>query len=583
LLGEESYVIGKLARGAIGTPHLDGNPRLCMASAVVGYTRSFGTDGPPSSYEDIDHADCIMAIGANLTDAHPVLGGRLVARLTRGGCTLITVDPRAVQVARLSQIYLPIRPGTDVALLNALQHVIIRDGMVDTAYVNAHTTGYDELRALVARYTPERAAEICGIPAEKIEEVARIFGRSRAALTLWTMGINQTNGATAAVNQICNLHLLTAQIGRPGAGPFSITGQPSSMDFRQVGGGPALPGYRSLLVEAHRREVAELWGVPVERLPERTTPAHRIFQGLEAGDIRALWNIGTNPAVSFPDQAWARRVLERTEFLVVQDGYHPTETTEYADVVLPAAIWGEKTGTFTNAERRVNLLRQAVAPPGEARSNFDIVCEVGRRMGYGDLFAFNTTEEAFEEIKVLNANRPPELRGITYARLEREGGLQWPVPHLGHPGTPRLYTDGRFNTPDGRARLWAMEYTPPPEVPDAEYPFWLNTGRVQEHWHTLTKTGRIPELISWVPEAYVEVNPTDAVRLGIRSGQRVAVSSRRGRVEVIARVTAQVAPGTVFLSFHFGKQTSNALTGQFFDPLSFEPIYKQSAVKLERL
>jgi len=407
LLQEESYVIGKFARGAIGTPHLDGNPRLCMASAVVGYIRSFGTDGPPSNYEDLDHADCIMVIGANLNEAHPVLGGRLMARLARGGCTLITVDPRAVQLARLSQIYLPIRPGTDVALLNAIQHVLIRDGLLDNAYINAHTQGFEELRALVDQYPPSRAAEICGVAAESIEEAARIFGRAQAALTLWTMGINQTNQATVAVNQICNLHLLTGQIGRPGTGPFSITGQPSSMDFRQAGGGPALPGYRSLGVERHRREVAELWGVPFERLPTSTTPAHRIFQGVETGDIRALWVIGTNPAVSFPDQGWARRVLQQAELLVVQDGYHPTETTNYATVVLPAAIWGEKTGTFTNAERRVNLLRQAVAPPGEARSDFDIVCEVGRRLGYGDLFAFNSTEDAFEEIKVLNATARP--------------------------------------------------------------------------------------------------------------------------------------------------------------------------------
>lgn len=583
LLQEEYYVLGKLARGVLGTPHFDGNPRLCMASAVVGYARSFGTDGPPSSYEDLDRADCILVTGANLTECHPILGGRLVARLARGGCTLIVVDPRAIQVARMAQIYLPIRPGTDVALLNAMQHVLIRDGLVAAAYIAEHTRGFDELRALVAQYPPQRAAEICGVPAEKIESAARAFGRARAALSLWTMGINQTNGATAAVNQICNLHLLTGQIGRPGTGPFSITGQPSSMDFRQAGGGPSLPGYRSLAVERHRREVAEVWGVPPERLPTRTTPTHEIFRGVDAGEIKALWIIGTNPAVSFPDQAWTRRMLERAEFLVVQDGYHPTETTEHADVVLPAAIWGEKTGTFTNSERRVNLLRQAVAPPGQARSDFDIICEVGRRLGHRALFDYGGTEAAFDELKALTAGRPCDLRGISHDRLERERGLQWPCPTADHPGTTHLYRDGVFNTADGRARLWAIDYTPPPESPDAEYRFWLNTGRVQEHWHTLTKTGKIPELARWVPEAYVEVNPRDARSLRIRSGDRVAVSSRRGRVELIAQVTAQVAPGSVFMPFHWGKQAANALTGRFFDPISFEPIYKQSAVKLERL
>lgn len=583
LLQEENYVIGKLARGALGTPHLDGNPRLCMASAVVGYTRSFGSDGPPNAIEDLDETDWVMIIGANLHAAHPIMGGRLMARLQRGGCKLVVVDPRAHQFSRLADHYLPIRPGSDVALLNGMQHVLVRDGLIDRSYIDAHTVDFDEVAALVAGYPPERAAALCGIPAGQIEEVARSFGKARAAISLWSMGINQHASGVAAVNQICNLHLLTGQIGRPGAGPFSFTGQPSSMDFRQAGGGPALVGYRRFDDDNHRREVAGAWGIDPAHLPRVSTPAPRIWEAVLAGDIDVLWVIATNPAVSFPDLGWTEQVLERVPTLIVQDGYYPTETTEHADIFLPAAIWGEKTGTFTNLDRRVNLLRQAVKPIGEARSDFDIVCEVGRRLGFERMFPFQTTEEAFNEFKELTAGRPLDMRGITYERLEREGGLRWPVPDENHPGTARRYTDGRFYRPDGRAKLWAIEYEPPLEQPDEQYPFWLNTGRVQEHWHTLTKTGRIPEIMARVPEAYLEVNPDDAAELGIRSGQRVRVWNRRGEVELVARVTARVAPGSLFIPFHFGKQAANRLTGQFFDPFSWQPAYNHIAVGLERV
>jgi ferredoxin-nitrate reductase len=581
LLQEEYYVLSKLARGAIGTPHLDGNPRLCMASAVVGYNRSFGSDGPPNAYADLDETDCVMVIGANLHEAHPIIGGRLMARLQRGGCGLIVVDPRAIQFARLADVYLPIRPGTDVALLNALQHIAVRDGHVDQAYVDAHTNGYDELEALVADYPPERAAQICEVPAEKIEQAAEVFLEADAATTLWTMGINQQVAGTAAVNQINNLHVVTGNIGRPGAGPFSITGQPSSMDFRQAGGGSSLPGYRSLTNEAHREEVAEAWGIEVGRVPEVTTPAHQIWEGIERGEITFLWVIGTNAAVSFPHLSWANAVLEQVPTLVVQDIFSDTETAAYADIFLPAAMWGEKTGTFTNSERRVNLLRQAVQPIGQARSDFDIVVEVGRRLGHADLFDFDSTESAFDEFKALTGGRPCDLRGITYERLEAERGLQWPVPSEDHPGTPRLYTDGRFNTEDGRMVLHAMDYVPPAEEPDEAYPFWLNTGRVQEHWHTMTKTGRIPELVRRVPESFVELNPRDARRLGVASGDMVRVRTRRGEVVLQALVTAKTAPGSLFIPFHFARQAVNGLTGPFFDPYSSQPALKQSAAAID--
>lgn len=585
LLQEEYYAISKLARGALGTPNLDGNPRLCMASAVVGYIRSFGSDGPPNSYEDLEATDYVYLTGANLHEAHPIIGGRLMARIQRGGCKLVVADPRAIQFTRLADIYLPIRPGSDVALLNAMQHVVLREGLVDRDYLAAHTTGIEDVEELVGDYPPERAAQICGVPATDIEAAALGFAEADAAMSAWTMGINQQTRGTAAVNQLCNLHLMTAQIGRPGAGPFSITGQPSSMDFRQAGGGPSLPGYRSLANEEHRQQVADAWGIDVARLPEDSRAAGQIWQSIEDGDIRFLWVIGTNPAVSFPETLWATDVLRRVDTLVVQDIF-PTETTELADVLLPAAMWGEKTGTFTNSERRVNLLKQAVEPVGQARSDFDIVVDVGRRLGYGELFTFTTTEEAFDEFKALTGGRPCDLRGITYARLEAENGLQWPVPQDTHPGTPRLYVDGRFNTPDGRAVLHAMDHVPPDEEPDDDYPFWLNTGRVQEHWHTMTKTGRIPSVLKRVPENYVEINPADAREYGIDPGDRVRIRSRRGEMEVIARVTATVAPRSLFVSMHFGplfgSRPVNDLTGRFFDALSNQPAFKHTAAMIER-
>jgi ferredoxin-nitrate reductase len=586
LLQEEFYTLSKLARGAIKTPNLDGNPRLCMASAVTGYQRSFGTDGPPSCYDDLAETDLVYLTGANLHEAHPILGGRLMARLARGGCKLVVADPRAIQFAQLADLYLPIRPGTDVALLNAMQHVLVRDGFVDRRYVEAHTTGFDELAALVADTPPSWAAPICGVPAADIETAARWFGEADAALSLWTMGINQQTRGTAAVNQLCNLHLLTGQLGRPGAGPFSITGQPSSMDFRQAGGGGSLPGYRSLAKPEHRQQIADAWGIDVADLPEAPVSAPRIWECIEAGEIRFLWVIGTNPAVTFPDTLWATEVLRSVDTLVVQDVFE-TETTDLADVVLPAAMWGEKSGTFTNSERRVNVLRQAVAPHGRARSDFDIFVEVGHRLGYGELFPFQSTEDAFDEFKALTEGRPCDLRGITYDRLEAAGGLQWPVPHEGHPGTPRLYTDGRFNTEDGRAVLHAMPYEPPMEEPDEAFPFWLNTGRVQEHWHAMSKTGRIPAVLKRSPESYVEVNPTDAERLGIRSGQRVRLRSRRGEMELAARVTAKVAPGSLFVPMHFGPRFGsrpvNDLTGRFFDEFSSQPALKHTAATIEKV
>ncbi len=579
---EEYYVLGKLMRAGIGTNNVDGNTRMCMASAVVGHIRSFGTDGPVGSYEDIEQADVIMIVGSNMAECHPILFGRVVRARAERGTKLICVDPRITQVARIADIHLPIRPGTDLVLLNAMAHVLIKEGMVDHDYVRNHTTGYDELAAHLEKYTPAHAAEVCGVPEADIVAAARMYGQAARSLSMWVMGINQSVNGTQANNALHNLNLLQGKIGKPGCASFSITGQPAAMASREVGGSSSYPGYRSYKNEQHRREVAALWGVPYEKLPKESPPITKILDMAIEGKVKALWVICTNPLMSLPDQNHVRKALESLDLLVVQDAYETADTAALAHIYLPAAMWAEKSGIYVNSERRLNLLKPAAKPPGEARTDFDIIVDVARRMGYGDLFPFRSTEEAFEEIKRMTRGRPNDYTGVTYARIEQYKGLQWPVPDRSSTGTPRLYADGRFNTPDGRAKLWAMDPAPLPEEPDDEYPILLNTGRVQEHYHTGTKTRKVEELNDLVPGAYVEINPADAERLGIRYGDRVVIESRRGHIEAKAVITQIVAPGSCFVPMHFNEGPSNQLTVWAIDPYSGEPNFKQAAVRIRK-
>jgi len=584
LVTEEFYALGKLVQLGIGTPNLDGNTTLCMATAVSGYKRSFGSDGPPGAYDDFEHADVILLIGANVAENHPILCWRLRANPS---ATVIVVDPRVTKTAMLADMHLPIRPRSDLALLNGIIHFVIEHDLVDTGYIARHTTGFDNLRESVRGYTPTRVAELTGLSPEVICRVAWTYARARAAFIGWTMGVNHSTKGTETVNAINNLALITGNIGRAGAAPFSITGQCNAMGTREAGFASSMPGYRRFESPADREELARLWDVAPERIPAARGLAYPdIIQAAIDRRIRALWIIATNPVVSFPNHRALHQALTNLDFLVVQDGYHPTPTSEYAHLVLPAAMWGEKEGTYTNSERRVSKVNRAVSPPGEARPDFDIFLGLAGVMGMrNELFpGWAAPADAFEEWKRVSAGRLCDYSGMTYKSIDQHGGLQWPLPAGAvHDGAPRrLYSDGRFQTADGRAHLIPVEWEPFPDQPDEEFPFVLNTGRTVEHWHTRTKTSKVPILERLSPHAWVEMNPADARARRLKPQEQVDIVSRRGRVQnVELRVTETVAPGQLFVPFHYVEANANQVTQSAFDPFSREPNYKQSAVRVE--
>lgn len=575
LVTEEFYTLGKLVQLGFRTKNFDGNTTLCMASAVSGYKRSFGSDGPPGAYEDLEKSDLIFLIGANIADNHPILCYRLEKNPQK---TLIVADPRVTKTAMMADLYLPLKPRTDIALLNGMMHLLIKENKVDSAYIEKHTTGFEKLAQSLEAYTPGRVSEITGLPVETILKVTRLYANARAPFIGWTMGVNHSTQGTETVNAICNLALITGNIGRMGASPFSITGQCNAMGTRESGFTSSLPGYRKFENAGHRSELAMLWEVQEEEIPTGRGLAYPdIIEGVLRGKIKGLWIIATNPLVSFPNQKYLLEALERLEFLVVQDGYHPIPTSEAADLVLPAAVWGEKEGTFTNSERRVSKVNKAVEPPGEARTDFDIFLMIAKELGVSDrLFpGWTGPEDAFNEWKKVSRGRLCDYSEMTYQSIEKQGGIQW--------GGARLYSDGVFQTEDGRAKLWAIENERPPENPDEEYPFLLNTGRTVEHWHTRTKTGEIPLLNRLSPEAWVEMNSRDAKKLKLQQGDYVRVESRRGAIErVVLRVTETVAPGQIFIPFHYAEANANNLTVNACDPISREPNYKQAAVRIEK-
>jgi assimilatory nitrate reductase catalytic subunit len=584
LVTEEFYTLGKLVQLGMGTSNYDGNTTLCMSTAVAGYKRSFGSDGPPGAYEDLERADVIMLVGANIAENHPILCWRLQSN---PDATVIVVDPRVTKTAMLADLHLPIRPRADLALINGLIHIIIEHNLIDREYVERHTTGFDALRESVRTYTPERVADITGLSTDLILKTAWTYARARAAFIGWTMGVNHSTKGTETVNAINNLALITGNIGRVGAAPFSITGQCNAMGTREAGFASIMPGYRKFESAGDRAELAELWQVPVERMPAVRGLAYPdIVEAVLEKKIRGLWIIATNPVVSFPNHEALKQALEELEFLVVQDGYHPTPTSEYAHLMLPAAMWGEKEGTYTNSERRVSKVNRAVAPPGDARTDFEIFLGFAEALGVRDeLFpGWTKPADAFEEWKRVSAGRLCDYSGMTYRAIEQHGGIQWPFrPDETSPeASRRLYTDGVFKTNEGRAQLIPVQWEPFPEQPTSEFPFVLNTGRTVEHWHTRTKTGKVPILERLSPCAWVEINPRDARTLRVKPQDRVDIVSRRGRVSgVEVRVTETVAPGQVFVPFHYVEANANQMTQSAFDPFSREPNYKQSAVRIE--
>jgi NADPH-dependent sulfite reductase flavoprotein alpha-component len=591
---EAQYLANKLAKGFIGTNQIESNSRLCMAGAATGYKLSLGADGPPGSYEDFDAADVFLVIGSNMADCHPVLFLRLMERV-KAGAKLIVVDPRRTATADKADLFLQIRPGTDLALLNGLLHLLVEGGHIDTAFIADRTEGWEAMPELLAGYPPATVAEITGLAEDDIRTAAEWIGTAGAWMSCWTMGLNQSTHGTWNTNALINLHLATGAICRPGSGPFSLTGQPNAMGGREMGYmGPGLPGQRSALVEEDRAFTERLWGLPAGTIRRDGTGQGTVemFRRMAGGDIKACWIICTNPVASVANRKTVIDGLEAAEFVVTQDAFADTETNAYADVVLPGALWTEAEGVLVNSERDLTLAQRAADPPGQALPDWQIIARVACAMGYEDAFSYACAEEIFEELKrAWNPATGYDLRGVTYRRL-RAGPVQWPAPDPDGPGrNPIRYLDGDgpvFPTASGRAVFFARPHMPAAELPDEAFPFVLGTGRLQHQWHTLTKTGRVARLNRLDPAPFIEVHPRDARELGIGEGDQVEVASRRGRAVLPAVVTERVRPGCCFAPFHwndlFGEYLSiNAVTSDAVDPLSLQPEFKACAVSLAKV
>ncbi|MFJ7291463.1 molybdopterin-dependent oxidoreductase [Streptomyces collinus] len=592
---EAQYLANKLAKGFVGTNRIESNSRLCMASAGTGYKLSLGADGPPGSYDDFDRADAFLVIGSNMADCHPILFLRMMERV-KAGAKLIVVDPRRTATAAKADLFLQVRPGTDLALLNGLLHLLHEGGHTDPEFVADHTEGWEELPGFLADYAPAAVAEITGIAEDDLRTAARLIGEAgRRWMSCWTMGLNQSTHGTWNTNALVNLHLATGAICRPGAGPFSLTGQPNAMGGREMGYmGPGLPGQRSVLVAEERAFTEEVWELPPGTL--RADGAGQgtveMFRQMADGEIKACWIICTNPVASVANRRTVIEGLEAAEFVVTQDVFTDTETNAYADVVLPGAMWSEAEGVFVNSERSLTLTRPAADPPGEAMADWRIIAEVACAMGYEKGFSYDSAEQVFEEIKRFwNPKTGWDLRGVSYGRL-RETPVQWPAAREDGPErNPIRYVDEeglRFPTASGRAAFFARPHLPAAEMPDDDYPFVLNTGRVQHQWHTLTKTGKVAKLSKLNPGPFVELHPADATALGAADGDLVEVASRRGRAVLPAVVTDRVRQGCCFAPFHwndlFGEYLSiNAVTSDAVDPLSFQPEFKVCAVSLAKV
>jgi sulfite reductase (NADPH) flavoprotein alpha-component len=604
---ESQYLINKLAKGFVGTNNIESNSRLCMASAGAGYKLSLGSDAPPGSYQDFDKADLFFVIGANMADCHPILYLRMMDRV-KAGARLIVVDPRKTATAEKAHLFLQIKPGTDLALLNGLLYLLHRQGKTDPSFIERYTDGWDTMPDFLADYTPEHVSAITGLAVADIERAAQWLGEAPNFMTCWTMGLNQSSHGTWNTNALCNLHLATGQICRPGSGPFSLTGQPNAMGGREMGYmGPGLPGQRSLLVEEERRFVEKLWGVPEGRISTRMGKGTvDMFQRMADGEIKACWIICTNPVATVPNRKIVIDGLRAAEVVIAQDAFIDTETTRYADILLPGALWAEAEGVMINSERNITLMQPAVPPPGEALADWEIVARVARAMGFVEGFSYNSAEEVFEEIKrAYNPKTGYDLRGVSYARL-RETPVQWPCAsteqsdrnpiryrNTGISQPLKVLPDGSqpellFATDSGRARFHPRPHVDPEEMPDAQFPFTLNTGRLQHQWHTLTKTGKIATLNKLNPSPFVEVHPEDAAELGIRNRDPVRLRSRRGEAVLPALVSDRVLPGSCFAPFHwndlYGENLAvNAVTSDRIDPISQQPELKVCAVALERI
>ena len=621
---EEYYTLAVLGKAGLGTPHMDGNTRLCTATSAAALKLSFGTDGQPGSYTDIDTTETILHVGHNIASQQTVLWTRILDRLHGSNPPkLIVIDPRETATAKEADVHLAPKVGTNVPVLNGLLNLMIESGHIDRDYIDAHTVGFEELKQTISKWTPEKVEEVANVPASKLRAAAEILGTTRSLVSTALQGVYQSMQATAAACQVNNIHLIRGLIGRPGCAIYQMNGQPTAQNTRECGADGDLPGFRNWGNSEHINELAQLWNVEPNIIPHWSPPTHamQIWRYAEQGSIKMLWISATNPAVSLPELPRVRKILEKEDlFVIVQDAFM-TETAQLADVVLPAAIWGEKTGCFTNVDRTVHISHQAIEPPGEARSDFDIFLDYARRMDFKDkdgapLIKWKTPEEAFEAWKECTRGRPCDYTGMSYAKLTGGSGIQWPCNEKYPDGTTHLYTDGKFNTssdycetyghdlttgaaippeeykandPKGKAFLRATDYEPPHEEPDGEYPLWLTTGRVVYHFHTRTKTARSKELHNAAPDGFVQISTEDAVKYGIASGDMIEVVSRRGRVIEPAQI-GDIEPGLVFIPFHYGywdnsnrPRAANELTITEWDAVSKQPHYKYAAVKIRKL
>jgi sulfite reductase (NADPH) flavoprotein alpha-component len=604
---EAQYLANKLTKGFIGTNQIESNSRLCMASAGSGYKLSLGADGPPGSYQDFDQADVFFVIGANMADCHPILFLRMLDRI-KAGAKLIVVDPRRTATAEKADLFLQISPGSDLALLNGLLHLIVENGHTDAGFIAEFTEGWEVMPSFLQQFTPDKVSEITGIPAEDIRTAARWIGEAANWMSCWTMGLNQSTHGTWNTNAICNLHLATGAICKPGSGPFSLTGQPNAMGGREMGYmGPGLPGQRSVASADDRDFVEEQWGIRRGSLrTEAGTGTVDMFSRMANGQIKACWIICTNPVATVANRKTVLAGLEAAELVITQDAFFETETNQYADVLLPAALWTESEGVMINSERNLTLFQPAVKAPGQALPDWQIIARIACEMGFSESFSYDSAEEVFEEIKRFwNPATGYDLRGASYDRL-RQTPLQWPCPpdstndrnpirylNDGVSQTQMVREDGSvpplaFARPNGRAMFFPRPHMPPEEMPDDDYPFLLNTGRLPHQWHTMTKTGKVAKLNKLNPGPFVEIHPDDAARLQISDDDPVEIASRRGRAVLPAAVTDRVRPGNCFAPFHwndtFGEYLSiNAVTNDAVDPVSHQPEFKACAVTVTKI
>jgi len=582
MTNEKCYAMGKFARAVLGTRHVDYNGRLCMSSAAVAYAKAFGIDRSPIPMTDIPNADCLVAVGVNMSECFPVMM-QWVWRARDRGASLIVLDPRETPLARTADLWLPVRSGTDMVVLNTMLNLLIQDGMIDEEYIRERTVGWEQVRETVAKYTPEEAQRISGVPAERIITAARMYGRAATSLIMHARGIEHSSHGVNTCLACTNLALARGQVGKLGGGTMMVTGQGNGQGGREMGQkANQLPGYRHIDVDEDRRFIAQVWGIPVEEMPWEGAAATEMIHLMAKGDIKSCMIACSNLMVSLPDNQTVRRALQQLDPLIVVD-FFMSETAELADVVLPAAVWCEDEGTTTNLEGRVVKINKAVEPLGESKADWEILVELAKRMGKERIFSYRSARDIWNDLRKATKGGAADYSGMSWEKIDEEQGMFWPCPDEGHPGTPRLFTE-RFGHPDGKARFIAVEYQPPAEEPGEDFPFRLTTGRVVYHYLSGNQTRRLGFLNAQAPEPWVEIHPQAAAKPGIQNHDRVRITSPRGSMELQALVVPTIRPDTLFVPYHYGHaEAINQLTNPAVDPTVKIPEYKACAARIERI